>query len=64
MENYAKPSLSPKAQKEIEHISVNGAEEIIVFYDKVPPGELFNIFHTQAILQNWGRDPGVGSRQQ
>lgn len=52
MENYAKPSLSPKAQKEIEHISVNGAEEIIVFYDKVPPGELFNIFHTQAILQN------------
>ena len=51
MENYAKPSLSPKAQKETEHISVNGAEEITVLYDKVPSGELFNIFHTQAIFQ-------------
>ena len=52
MENYAKLSLSPKAQKEIEHVSDNGAEESIVLYDKVPRGELFNIFHTQEILQN------------
>lgn len=34
VENYAKPSLSPKAQKEIEHVSDNGAEESIVLYDK------------------------------
>ena len=28
------------------------SEESIVLYDKVPLGELFNIFHTQEILQN------------
>lgn len=65
MANYARPSLGPKAQKEIECVSGNGAEARIFFYEKGPSAELLTSFTVRPHpSRSISESLGVGLRHQ